>query len=154
MGFFQIKRRQFIRASIEEVWDFMSSPHNLKRITPEHMRFDVLSKGLPQRIHEGMIICYRVRPLPFFNVKWLTEITHVREGSFFVDEQRVGPYRLWHHQHHLKEVDGGVEMLDVVTYEPPLKLLGSFANALFIRSKLNEIFDFREFALNFIFKDD
>ena len=151
MAFYQFEKEQFVNASIDEVWDFISSPQNLKKITPEHMGFDIRTPNLPDKIYEGMIVCYTVRPLLGIPTTWVTEITHVRDKSYFVDEQRVGPYKLWHHQHIIEAVENGVLMKDIVSYQPPFGFLGSIANALVIKNKLNEIFDFRTQALEEIF---
>lgn len=99
MAFYQFQREQFINTSIEELWDFISSPQNLKKITPENMGFDLRTPNLPDKIYEGMIISYRISPFWSIPTKWVTEITHMRDKSYFVDEQRVGPYSIWHHQH-------------------------------------------------------
>jgi ligand-binding SRPBCC domain-containing protein len=147
MAFYQLNKRQFIPASPEKVWDFISSPANLKKITPPYMGFDILSPSLPEKMYEGMIIRYRVSPFPGFSTTWVTEITHVEEMKYFVDEQRIGPYSMWHHQHLLEPAEGGVIMTDIVSYSPPLGFLGAIANSLLIRRKLNRIFDYREKAL-------
>lgn len=132
-----------IPASIEKVWDFISSPQNLKHITPEYMGFDIITKDLPKKMYAGMIISYTLRPLPGIRMKWVTEITHVSEFQYFVDEQRFGPYKMWHHQHHLEAVEGGVLMTDIVNYLPPMGFLGAIANRLVIQKQLNKIFMFR-----------
>lgn len=151
MAFYQFQREQFIKASIEEIWDFISSPQNLKRITPQKMGFDIRTQNLPDKVYEGMIISYTVRPLFGIPTHWVTEITHIRDKSYFVDEQRVGPYKLWHHQHIILPQKNGVLMKDIVSYQPPFGLIGRIANALVIRKTLNEIFDFRKKALEKIF---
>ncbi|HRF78427.1 MAG TPA: SRPBCC family protein, partial [Chitinophagales bacterium] len=97
-----------------------------------------------QKVYPGMIIQYTVSPVLNIPMRWVTEITHVKDLHYFVDEQRVGPYRIWHHEHHLKQIEGGVEMTDIVTYQPPMGILGSLANFLFIRKQLQSIFEFRE----------
>ncbi len=143
MAFYSFTEKLIIPASIDEVWDFISSPANLKHITPEYMGFEVLSENLPEKMYPGMIISYRVRPIAGIAMKWVTEISQVRDKEFFVDEQRMGPYTMWHHQHHLKQVAGGVEMTDIVSYIPPFGFLGAIANTLLIKKQLREIFDFR-----------
>jgi ligand-binding SRPBCC domain-containing protein len=147
MGFYQFKRELKIKASIEEVWDFISSPKNLKEITPEYMGFDITSEDLPDKMYPGMIISYIVKPLMGLKTTWVTEITHVKEKEYFVDEQRVGPYSIWHHEHIIEPIEGGVLMKDIVSYKPPLGFLGSIANKLIIKNKLKEIFDFRTVAI-------
>lgn len=151
MGFYQFKQTQKIQGNIDDVWNFISSPANLKKITPDYMGFDITSGDLPGKMYAGMIICYKVSPLLGIKMNWLTEITQVEEKRFFIDEQRVGPYKIWHHQHHIEPTEGGVLMTDIVTYQPPMGFLGSIANTLIIRNKLNEIFDYRRNVLNEIF---
>lgn len=147
MAHFQLKQSQKIPASMEEVWDFISSPKNLKEITPDYMGFDITSEGLPEKMYPGMIISYKVSPLFGIKTTWVTEITHVRDLEYFVDEQRIGPYRIWHHQHFIEPIEGGVLMKDIVTYEPPFGFLGRIANSIIIRKKLKEIFDYRTKAV-------
>lgn len=151
MAFCQLKITQRIPATIHQVWNFISSPQNLKKITPPHMGFDITSGDLPEKMHPGMIIRYKVSPIPGFKTTWVTEITHVREREFFVDEQRVGPYALWHHQHRIEAIEGGVLMTDIVSYKPPLGFLGAVANRLIIRHRLEDIFEYRTRALERIF---
>ena len=151
MGVYQLHTSQFLPTSLEEAWTFISNPSNLKNITPETMGFEVVSEGLPEKMYPGMMITYSVKPLLGIKTTWVTEITHIREMKYFVDEQRVGPYSLWHHEHHLEPAEGGVLMRDIVTYKPPLGVLGRIANRLIIRKKLREIFQFREHALVTIF---
>ncbi len=152
MGFYQFKRTQLFNTSKEEVWDFISEPSNLKKITPDYMGFDITSGGGSVGMYEGMIISYKVSPLFGIKTTWVTEITHVKPGEYFVDEQRVGPYKLWHHQHILEEGDKGTIMYDIVSYQPPFGLVGAIANRLIINQKLKEIFDYRQEALSNLFK--
>lgn len=151
MAFYQFQKEQIVNTSIEELWNFISSPQNLKKITPDYMGFDILSKNLPDKIYEGMIIAYEVRPLFGIKTTWVTEITHVKDKSYFVDEQRVGPYSLWHHQHIILPTTKGVLMKDIVSYQPPFGFLGGIANGLIIETKLKEIFDFRTSVLEKLF---
>ena len=143
MPLYQFKCDQKVKSTLPELWDFISSPRNLKEITPDHMGFDITSGGLPEKMYPGMIISYTVRPLLGIGMTWVTEITHVEHERYFVDEQRVGPYSIWHHQHHLEPIEGGVLMRDIVSYQPPMGFLGAIANTLIIKSKLKEIFDYR-----------
>jgi ligand-binding SRPBCC domain-containing protein len=147
MGFYQFFTTQKIPAGIDEVWEFISSPRNLKIITPDHMGFDILTNDLPEKMYPGMIIAYKVSPFLRLKMTWVTEITHIKEKQYFVDEQRIGPYTVWHHEHKIEPVDGGVFMTDIVSYKPPFGFLGSLANALFIRKQLKSIFDYREKAI-------
>jgi len=150
--YYQFTREQKIKASIKDVWEFASTPKNLQKITPEYMLFEITSNNFNDIIYPGMIISYVVAPVFNFKIKWVTEITQVKEHKFFVDEQRLGPYKLWHHQHFFEEKDDCVLMKDIITYTPPFGLLGWFANKLFIKRKLNEIFDYRFNSINNIFK--
>jgi ligand-binding SRPBCC domain-containing protein len=151
MAAFQFVRTQKVNATIDEIWDFISSPMNLKEITPDYMGFEVTSPNLPKRMYAGMIISYKVSPLLGIKMHWLTEITQVKKKEFFIDEQRIGPYRMWHHQHHLIPIKNGVLMRDIVTYVPPFGWIGVLANKWMIRKKLNQIFDYRENKVNQIF---
>lgn len=148
MGFYQFHFSQKINASLDEIWDFIATPKNLQKITPDYMGFEILSKDLPEKMYEGMIISYNVRPVFGIKTKWVTEITHIHEKEYFVDEQRVGPYTIWHHQHRIKPLENGVVLMeDTVSYKPPFGFLGSIANSLFIRNKIKEIFAYREIAV-------
>ncbi len=140
-------RRQYIDATPAKVWEFVSSPANLSRITPPGMGFNIISPA-ESVMYEGMIIIYRVRPLAGIPVTWVTEITHISEGKYFVDEQRSGPYAMWHHRHFLEPQGDGTLMTDIVTYRPPFGILGRIANALIIRRRLKQIFGYREKAMN------
>lgn len=151
MAVFQLKTEQKIPADLAEIWDFISSPSNLKRITPDHMGFEITSGELTEKMYPGMIIKYKVKPLLGIAMNWVTEITHVVEQEYFVDEQRVGPYAMWHHEHKLKKIDGGVLMEDLITYRPPLGFLGNIANSLIIKRQLKGIFEYRKKAVEEIF---
>ena len=151
MGFYQLHKTQKIPASIDQVWDFISSPANLKKITPEYMGFNITSKLLSEKMYPGMIISYKVSPVLGIKMTWVTEITHIKEKEYFVDEQRIGPYSMWHHEHKIEPIDGGVLMIDIVSYKPPFGILGSIANAILIKKQLKEIFDFRTVAVEKMF---
>lgn len=148
MAFYQFYKAQIVHASKDEVWDFISSPENLKVITPDHMGFEITSPNKVDKMYEGMIISYKVSPFSGFKTEWVTEITHIREKEFFVDEQRIGPCAMWHHQHILETVDEMVVMKDIITYQPPFGFLGTLANSLYIRNKLEQIFDYRAKAID------
>lgn len=137
---------QRLPITLEEAWDFFSDPRNLAVITPPYMGF-VIQNELPARMHPGLIIQYQVRPLFSVPVTWVTEITHMVPHRLFVDEQRFGPYRFWHHQHHFHPVDGGVEMRDIVHYDVGFGPLGDLVNRLVVRRRVQEIFDFRRRVL-------
>ncbi len=137
--------------SIEEAWSFFSDPRNLKTITPDYMGFDITSEFFKDKMYAGMVITYTVTPLLGIPMKWMTEITQVKEHEFFIDEQRIGPYKIWHHQHHFKAIDGGVEMTDIVNYVRPFGFVGRLVEPVLVRKKLKEIFDYREEKMNEIF---
>lgn len=141
-----LHQTQFLPIPLREAWNFFSNPMNLQEITPEGMRFEVLSKP-PQAVYPGLILHYLVGILPFLKVEWVTEITVVQEPEFFVDEQRMGPYRLWHHEHRLREVPGGVEVDDLVHYALPLGLLGRMAAGWWVSRSLERIFAYRRQVL-------
>jgi len=151
MGFYQLHKTQKIPATIDQVWDFISAPANLKKITPEYMGFNITSKLLSEKMYPGMIISYKVSPVLGIKMTWVTEITHVKEKEYFVDEQRVGPYSIWHHEHKIEPIEGGVLMTDIVSYKPPFGILGSVANSILIKKQLKEIFDFRVTAVEKMF---
>jgi ligand-binding SRPBCC domain-containing protein len=129
--------------SLDEAWQFFSSPANLVKITPGSFGFKMISKHHGETMYPGQIIEYKVKPLLGIPLYWMTEITHVKDKEFFVDEQRYGPYSLWHHQHLFREIEGGVEMTDIVHYKLPMWFIGDFANALFVKKKLEGVFQYR-----------
>ena len=143
MSHYQLRINQFLKTDIDTIWDFASSPANLKEITPDYMLFNITSKNLPEKMYPGMIIAYEVSPILNIKMNWLTEITQVKDKSFFIDEQRMGPYKMWHHQHFFEEQNDGVLMTDIVTYIPPFGIVGDIANTFFIKKQLRNIFDYR-----------
>lgn len=147
-----LESRQIINASIKQAWDFFSNPRNLARITPPSLGFEIITPSLPPRIHAGMMIEYKVRALPGITMTWLSEITQVREGSYFVDEQRAGPYALWHHEHRFTYlVDGRVEIHDLVTYRLPFQPFGELAHPWLVKPRLESIFAYREARVRELF---
>jgi ligand-binding SRPBCC domain-containing protein len=153
MKTYTLKKTQWLPIQANQAWDFFSSPRNLSAITPEYMNFKIEEISGGDKMYSGQIIKYTVSVLPFVRMNWITEIKHVTEPSFFVDEQRFGPYKLWHHQHSFTEVRGGVEMTDEVNYALPLGFLGRLAHWLFVGRQLNSIFDYRYKVLQDLFKD-
>jgi ligand-binding SRPBCC domain-containing protein len=147
MSFNQLIKTQKLPASLYTVWELVKNPKNLKEITPDYMGFEIINEDLSKEMYPGMIIGYKVSPVLGLKMTWVTEITQVVEKEFFIDQQLVGPYKLWHHQHHLKEIDGGVEMKDIITYKPPFSFLGAVANSLFIKRQLEGIFDYLKVAV-------
>jgi ligand-binding SRPBCC domain-containing protein len=146
MKLYCLHRTQHLPIQISEAWSFFSDPRNLAIITPSWLDFKMTCEA-PEKIYAGLIVTYRIRPFLRVPVTWITEITHVRAPHFFVDEQRFGPYRFWHHQHVFREADGGVEMEDLVHYALPYGALGTVINELLVQARLNEIFDFRRQTL-------
>ena len=141
---------QFVPASMDVVWDFFSSPVNLSGITPPEMEFLITSPRHTE-MYPGMFITYKVSPAFGIKLNWVTEITQISNRKFFIDEQRCGPYSLWHHEHHFKEVNGGVEMHDILYYAVPFGLLGRLANLIFVRKKVKQIFRYREKRIEELF---
>lgn len=150
MKLYSLQAVQNLPISIEEAWAFFSDPKNLKVITPEYMGFDIISGG-ERPMFAGQILQYIVTPVAGIKTKWVTEITHVQAPNYFVDEQRFGPYALWHHKHFFREIDGGVEMEDIIDYKLPFGNLGRLVHKPVVRRKLEEIFDFRRNKLTELF---
>lgn len=150
MKVYTLKAIQNLPIEIEEAWKFFSNPNNLAVITPEWLNFKVTS-NLPEKMYAGMIISYKVHPVLGIPMNWVTEITHVKEPFYFVDEQRFGPYKLWHHQHHLKETENGIEMTDIVNYALPFDPFSRPINSLLVKNRVREIFKFREKKLENLF---
>ena len=143
MKLYSIHTKQNLPISLEEAWNFIANPKNLEVITPKSMGFKTLS-GDDKEMFAGQIIHYYITPLFGIKVQWVTEITHVQDRKFFVDEQRFGPYAFWHHKHFLKEIEGGVEMEDIVHYKVPMGILGQLVHPFLVKPKLEEIFAFRQ----------
>jgi len=146
----RLEYRQDLPLDLAEAWEFFSRPDNLARITPGDLGFAVTS-SLPERMYAGLIVTYRIRPLGGPAIPWVTEITHVREPEFFVDEQRSGPYRFWHHQHLFSEIDGGVRMIDQVHYQLPFGWPAHWALGATVGRRLEQIFSFRRQKLEELF---
>jgi ligand-binding SRPBCC domain-containing protein len=146
-----VKYEQFVPVDLATAWDFFSSPKNLARITPHHMGFKITNKYDIGKMYPGMLITYKVSPLFGIKLDWCTEITHVENMVYFVDEQRFGPYAMWHHQHHFKAVEGGVLMTDIVDYAIPFGFIGSIANMLIVKKAVQEIFEFRKEKIKELF---
>jgi ligand-binding SRPBCC domain-containing protein len=147
----RLKRIQKIPVTLEEAWDFFATPANLNSVTPKDMVFEITSE-LPSKMYEGLMITYRLRPVLNIPVKWCTEITHIREKDYFVDEQRKGPYKIWHHEHHFSEVPGGVMMTDILYYDIGKSIFGWIAGQLFVHRRVRQIFDYRFNTLNDLFR--
>ncbi|MEL6637148.1 MAG: SRPBCC family protein [Bacteroidota bacterium] len=142
---------QHLPISLDEAWAFFSRPENLNELTPKDMSFEILTdiKGKP--MYQGMLIRYKIVPMLNIKMNWCTEITHIRDRQYFIDEQRFGPYALWHHEHHFQAVDGGTLMRDELHYAIPYGPIGQLANAIFVGNKVEEIFEFRNQAIEQLF---
>lgn len=148
----RLHRDQFIPGDPARIWAFFATPQNLDALTPPSLRFEIL--GVPEaRLYAGQMIEYRIHIFPGFSPRWLTEITHVRAGELFVDEQRLGPYRLWHHEHHFAAAPDrrGLQMTDRITYDPGWGWIGGMVDALWIRRQLATIFDYRAKKISALF---
>jgi ligand-binding SRPBCC domain-containing protein len=140
--------KQNLKTDINTIWDFISNPKNLQEITPKEMGFEILTNDSGSKMYAGMIIEYKVNVIKGFKIKWITEITHVSENNYFIDEQRFGPYRFWHHQHFVIESSNGIEMMDIISYKVPFGFLGGLVNYLFVNNKIDSIFKFRNTVLD------
>ncbi len=140
---YSLKAIQKIPTDIKTAWNFFSKPENLNAITPKKLGFKILSEPFKNDMYAGQIIEYKVKPLLGIPLYWMTEIIHVKDNEYFIDEQRFGPYNLWHHQHHFKQIENGIEMTDIVHYKIPFWFIGDIANAIIVRKQLHEIFKYR-----------
>lgn len=147
---YELHQEQILNASFDEIWRFISHPANLNKITPPDLEFSIIS-DVPDEIHNGLLIEYDVKLPLLGKSKWITEIKHIVPGREFVDEQRIGPYKFWYHHHKIEEAKAGTKMTDHVTYQPPFGIIGKAVDALFIRGKLHDIFEYREEILNQLF---
>lgn len=143
MKIYTLHAKQNLPITLDEAWDLFSDPKNLKTITPDYMGFHILS-GADRPMYPGQITQYIVTPVLGIKTKWVTEITHVMDRQYFVDEQRFGPYALWHHKHFIKEIPGGVEMEDIVDYKVPMGILGQLVHPFLVKPKLDAIFAYRK----------
>tara|TARA_R100000789_G_scaffold1756_1_gene5171 strand:+ start:133 stop:597 length:465 start_codon:yes stop_codon:yes gene_type:complete len=150
MKIYTLHKTQKLPISLDKAWEFLSNPENLKVITPDYMSFDIVSK-IDRPLYTGQIIQYIVTPLLGIKTKWVSEITHIEDKKYFVDEQMYGPYSLWHHKHFIKEIDGGVLMEDIIDYKVPLGFLGRLAHPFLVKPKLEEIFNYRQEKLEELF---
>lgn len=142
MTVYDLRTEQFLPISLEDAWDFFSTPINLDAITPPELKFRILS-DVSGKMYPGQIIQYRIQAIPGIWQSWLTEITHVVEREYFIDEQRFGPYKFWHHRHSFESVSGGVMMRDHIHYALPLGPLGAIVNAVYVGRQVRHIFNYR-----------
>ncbi len=153
-GVYVLHRSLVVHISEEKAWDFLSDPSNLQKITPSSMNFQIaFTSGQKGTMYPGQIICYKVSPFPFIRSNWVTEITHVKEGFYFVDEQRFGPYRFWQHQHLMSPDEKGTRLEDIVSFKLPFGVVGRMLGGWLVKRKLNEIFEFREKYLKSYFNE-
>jgi len=150
MKIYTLHKKQNLPITLKEAWKFFSNPKNLKTITPDYMGFNIIS-GADRPMYAGQIIQYIVTPILGIKTKWVTEITHVIDKHYFVDEQRFGPYALWHHKHFIKEIEDGIEMEDIIDYKVPFGLLGQLVHPILVKPKLEEIFNYRTKKLEDLF---
>ena len=150
MKIFRLEKSQDFPITIEECWEFFSNPSNLKIITPDYMGFEIIDLE-KTKMYAGQIIKYNVTPLLGLNMNWVTEISHVKKNSFFVDEQRFGPYKFWHHKHKFEIIENGIRVIDILDYSLPCGPIGKLFHPILIKPKLEEIFNYRERKLIEIF---
>jgi len=150
MKIYTLHKKQQLPITLEKAWEFLSNPKNLAIITPDYMSFNIMSE-IDRPLYTGQIIQYIVTPLLGIKTKWVSEITHIEEKKYFVDEQMYGPYALWHHKHFVKEIEGGVELEDIIDYKVPLGILGQFVHPFLVKPKLEEIFNYRQEKLVALF---
>lgn len=146
----KLKQEQFLPITLDKAWQFFATPKNLNEVTPETMVFEIISE-LPDTMYEGLLINYRLRPMLNIPIDWCTEITHIKEKVYFVDEQRKGPYKMWHHEHHFKSIEGGVLMTDILHYDIGKFVFGWLAGKLFVHKKIKAIFEYRYKILEIMF---
>ncbi len=146
----RLYQEQILPLSLKEAWDFFATPKNLNEVTPKELEFKIMSP-LPDVMYEGLLINYKIKPMFNIPLDWCTEITHIKHMEYFIDEQRQGPYRMWHHEHHFEETDKGVLMKDLLYYDIGKSFLGSLAGTLFVHKKVKEIFHYRYQALESYF---
>jgi ligand-binding SRPBCC domain-containing protein len=143
MKIYTVHKKQQLPITVEEAWEFLSNPRNLKIITPSYMSFDIIT-GDEKPMFAGQIIQYLVTPILGIKTKWVSEITHFEEKKYFVDVQLYGPYALWHHKHFINKIEGGVELEDIIDYKVPLGILGQMVHPFIVKPKLEEIFNYRQ----------
>lgn len=149
---YQLSAKINIPVLLPEAWDFLSDPANLKLITPDYMGFEIMSPS-DAKMYPGQIISYSVSPLLGIKMNWVTEITYVQDQEYFVDEQRIGPYAMWHHKHFIKEIKNGTEMTDIVHYQLPVSFISNVFHDIMVKPKLKEIFEYRTNKLLDLFGD-
>lgn len=150
MKMYRLSNTQKLPISLEEAWEFLSNPTQLENITTDELSFQKLH-DIPDKMYEGMLMQLRLKPFLGIPIDWLTEITHIKEKEYFIDEQRVGPFRFWHHEHRVLPIEGGVEIQDTVHYVMPFSIFGRFVHWLFLRKQVENIFIYREETMEKVF---
>ena len=145
-----LKKEQVLPVTLKQAWDFFATPRNLNLITPDDLQFRIISE-LPEKMYRGQLICYLISPYSFIKLNWVTEISEIEENRYFIDRQLVGPYKLWHHQHHFEEIAEGVRMTDILHFAMPFGIFGKLAYYFSVRKKLDHIFNYRQRKLAEIF---
>ena len=153
MKIYEKRWSQMVHGELEEVWKFFSRPENLEKITPDDMKFEIVTNVREIEMYPGILIRYKVSPFPRFKIEWTTEITAVKDCTYFIDEQRFGPFKLWHHQHHFESVEGGVLMQDILHYAIPFGILGRLMNKWSISRRIERIFEYRKSVIADFFPD-
>ena len=153
MKIHSLEIKQELPISLDEAWSFFSTPRNLNLITPDDMSFEIIS-SVDAKAYAGQLITYKIKPLLNISMTWVTEITQCVDKQYFIDEQRFGPYKFWHHQHQFKEIDQGVLMTDILSYALPFSFIGEFMGNIFLHDKVKSIFSYREQKLDEIFKSE
>lgn len=150
-GVYKLENQQFLPVPISTAWHFFANPSNLQSITPENLDFKITSLD-DEKTYAGQIITYSIKLNRFIKMKWVTEITHLKEENYFVDEQRFGPYKMWHHVHKFESVDDGVLMTDIIHFKLPIRILSHLAYKLFVKRNLIRIFSYRTAELEKLFQ--
>ncbi len=150
MKIYTLHKKQKLPISLDQAWEFLCNPANLSKLTPPEMNMKIIS-GADRPMYAGQVLQYSVTPLPGFKTKWVSEITHYEDKKYFVDLQLYGPYAFWHHKHFVHEIEGGVEMEDVIDYKVPFGFLGRLVHPILVKPKLESIFNYRKEQLEQLF---
>ncbi|WP_411895472.1 SRPBCC family protein [Winogradskyella sp. A2] len=150
MKIYTLHKKQKLPITLDEAWAFLCNPANLSKLTPQEMNMTIIS-GADRPMYAGQVLQYSVTPLPGFKTKWVSEITQYEEKKYFVDLQLYGPYAFWHHKHFVHEIEGGVEMEDIIDYKVPLGILGRLVHPFLVKPKLEAVFNYRKEQLEQLF---
>jgi len=150
MKLYQLHKTQKLPISLDDAWSFLCDSSNLTKLTPKEMKMKIIS-GADRPMFAGQVLQYSVSPLPGFKTKWVSEITQYEHKKYFVDDQLYGPYAFWHHKHFVHEIDGGVEIEDIIDYKVPLGILGRLVHPFLVKPKLEAIFEYRKTQMEILF---